>query len=243
MPTLETLQKHPVDILISSMGGSVVRPDRLHQSVVEDFAEFCNGLIKQNKTGIFVIGGGGQARKVIEDAQDMGVTNLDELDKLGIQVTWQNVFMLRTIFTAKGISVGIRGSGDQPQSGLIYLQGGGEPGHTTDFEAVKAAGETGQNLVVNVSNTPGLHPTYHDGTLNTSEIIPKLNWDTYLSMFELEHIPGRNLPFDTAAAALAREHNITVVLSGADFANVYNCISGNSFHGTVIAPESSSVTS
>ncbi len=238
MPRIEAQTSERI---ISSVGGSIIRPDRLNQPVVDTFMEFCRNVLHQNKAGIFIIGGGGQARHVIEDAKAMGVTDPDALDRLGIQVTWQNVFMLHEIFTAGNIAVAIRTADPQPQSGIIYLQGGGAPGHTTDYEAVKAAIQTGEHLVVNISNTPGLHPALADGSLKTDEIISEISIDRYLNMFTPGHEPGRNLPFDTNAALLAREHDITIALSGADFSNVFHILNGENFEGTLITPVSQTV--
>jgi uridylate kinase len=238
MPRLEDLAQHPMDTIIASIGGAVFRPERINVDFTHDLLAFLQEQTKNNRTILAVIGGGGVARNAIEDARALGVTHQPSLDRIGILVTQENALLLAKIIEAKSqnISVRLYEFGDILRKGVIYLRGGTQPGHTTDYVAVQIAAEANQCVLLNISSPKGLYRKKEVGALDPEQIIERISWNEYLAMFPGNHAPGINIPFDREAAKLAQTNDMTVVLMGPDFDNINRFLSGQEFTGTVIHP-------
>lgn len=236
MPQLKELAQHPMDIITASIGGSVFRPDRINVDFTHDLLAFLEEQTNDGKTILAVIGGGGVARNAIEDARALGVTHKPSLDRIGILVTRENALILAKIIEAEtqNVPVHLYEFGDLTRTGIVYLRGGTQPGHTTDYVAVQLASEANQCILLNISSTKGLYGKREDGTLDPELVIEHISWDNYLAMFPGDHAPGINIPFDREAAKLAQTHNIMVILVGPDFDNINNLLQGKEFTGTII---------
>lgn len=236
MPQLKELAEHPMDIITASIGGSVFRPDRINVDFTHDLLTFLEEQTKDGKTILAVIGGGGVARNAIEDARALGVTHKPSLDRIGILVTRENALILAKIIEAEtqNVPVHLYEFGDLTRNGIVYLRGGTQPGHTTDYVAVQLASETNQCILLNISSTKGLYEKNEDGTLDPERVIEHISWDEYLAMFPGDHAPGINIPFDREAAKLAQVHSIMVILVGPDFDNINHLLRGDGFTGTII---------
>lgn len=233
MPKL--VEQDPNPIIVASVGGSIFRPSRVNLEFTRGFIDFCKEKLDQGYSIIAIVGGGGIARDAIEDAKSLGVSHSKALDSIGISVTRDNAFLLEKILQAHDLNVHIYKSGDVIVPKSVFVRGGTEPGHTTDLVTIQAAIDAGVSRILNIGMIPGLHPINEAG-FDKSSVIADLSWNQYLEMFPQEHKPGVNIPFDTKAAMLAKEHNITVVLIGAEFDNINKYLSAQEFVGTVIHP-------
>lgn len=218
-----------------SFGGAAFKPERVNIPVVEQFIEFCRRHTLAGDSIITVVGGGGSARNNIEDARALGVTHLPSLDRIGIDVTRLNANLLKQFLEANDVHVHLRRPGDRFYAATVHVQGGSDPGATSDLVTVEAANEAGIKIVHNVTSRDGIHPVV-DGTLQTDTIIEYISFDEYLQMIPLRHTPGINVPFDTQAAMRARDYGMTVLVSGPDFNNIDNFLEGRRFRGTIIHP-------
>lgn len=238
MPQLKELAYHPMDTITASIGGAVFRPDRINVGFTHDLLAFLQEQTLNDKTILAVIGGGGVARNAIEDARALGVTHQPSLDRIGILVTQENALLLAKIIEAEAqrIQVHLYEFGDILHKGVVYLRGGTQPGHTTDYVAVQIAAETKQCVLLNISSLKGLYGKKEDNTLDSNQIIEHISWDEYLAMFPGDHAPGINIPFDREAAKLAQANDMMVVLMGPDFDNVNRFLRGEEFIGTIIHP-------
>lgn len=225
-----------MNIIAASIGGSVLRPDRINVDFTRNLLTFLREQTQFDKTILAVIGGGGVARNAIEDARALGVTHQPSLDRIGILVTQENALLLAKIIEAHDIQVHLYEFGDMLRSGVVYLRGGTQPGHTTDYVAAQMTTEADQCVLLNISSTKGLYGKNPDGTLDPEHVIEHISWDEYLAMFPGDHAPGINIPFDREAAKLAHVNNIMVVLMGPDFTNINNFLRGDTFTGTIIHP-------
>jgi uridylate kinase len=64
-----------------------------------------------------------------------------------------------------------------------------------------------------------------------------ITWEECQKLVGTEWKPGMNAPFDPIAAKLAKELNLTaIVTNGNDFDNLENIIEGRQFKGTIIQP-------
>ncbi len=236
MPQLEALSEHPLNTMVASVGGSVFRPDRIDVDFTKNLIAFFREQTGIDKHVVAVIGGGGVARNAIEDAQTLGVTHQPSLDRIGILVTQENAHLLAKIIEANGMFVHLYEPGDLQRHDVVYLRGGTDPGHTTDYVAVQLAIEANQCVLINISSTRGLYARRPDGSLDPDALIDHITANDYLKMFPHGHSPGVNIPFDCEAIKLAIENNMMVILVGPNFDNMNQLLRGERFVGTIIHP-------
>ena len=246
MPKL-TGAELPQKILAFSQGGSTLfrAPNTLEQLLgkqevwnekyVTRLCAFFKAKIDDEQTVIAIVGGGKLARRQIEKAKRAGLSNQFALDNLGIAVTIQNACKLRGSLFQKGISVQYYSPSLELQSGKIYVGYGDKPLHTTDYVAVVAAHEAGQNIMLNVSVAGVVHPMKDDKPDETVSL-QELTWDNYISTIAHHHEAGLSSPLDLPAAEYARGHGMTVVFVGPDIENIERCLRGEEFIGTIVHP-------
>jgi|GEM_PF-3596803 uridylate kinase len=233
---------------VASLGGSVLFGElkscetnslvEFDEVFVGAMIEFLRSLSEEEYSTAIVVGGGGVARARQEDIEKLAGDSDElrvQLDHIGIGVSETNAASLLTVLLTNGIPAArLKRDQEDFESSKVYVRGGTEPGHTTDFVAVQAAVGMGASIVVNISNTPGLHPFLEDGSLDKSQIIDKLSLSEYIEKFAVEHDSGVNTPFDVKGARLAMEHGIIVVLVGNDPENIKRLQAGEDFIGTVL---------
>lgn len=236
MPRLSELEQYNLHVVTASVGGGVLHPhEQFNVPFVRNLMDFTLKLTQEGKIVILVTGGGSAARVAQRNAKELGVEHQPSLDQLGVYITTLNALWLERVFEASGIHTHTLHRGDVLHDGIVYIRGGSEPGHTTDYVAIQHAIEAGQTIVLNISTAPGLHPM-KDHKLIEDKVIPEITWEEYIEQFSVDHAPGVNTPFDKPASLLAKEHGITVVLVGPDFDNINRLLRGEPFEGTVIHP-------
>lgn len=236
MPQLNEVAVQPPAIGVFSIGGSALHPkEHFNVPFVKELMCFTLELTDKGKIVILVTGGGSTARTTQRDAETAGVKSQATLDQIGVYITTFNAFWLERVFEANDVHTHTLHSGDILRDGIVYIRGGSEPGHTTDFVAISHAIEAGQHIVFNISTAPGLHPIV-ERSLKEDEVIPEISWEDYLKNFSVVHKAGVNTPFDKPASLLANEHGLTVVLLGSDFNNIRRMLAGEEFIGTIIHP-------
>jgi uridylate kinase len=209
--------------------------------LVHAFVGLCQELCESDFTVAVIVGGGDAARKHIKDVKENAGGEkeipVDQLDHVGIALTKANAAeLLASLINRDVCAKHYSRTIEELDEGFVYVRGGTEPGHTTDFVAVQAAIHLGTNVVINISKRPGLHPGGPEN-FNISKIVKEQSLSGYISDFDQEHVAGVEVPFDPEAAKLAKENNITVVLVGPDVENVRKVIDGEEFTGTVLTPE------
>ena len=256
MPQIEQFTTTPPDRVFASIGGSMVRPDRLNQLFIDKLIDFSASLINQGITTIYMVGGGGDAKKAIADLRYRKVDDESGLDEVGIKITEVNAQMLTLALSKKNIPVTLidrqeareRGAifkcGD-PKPGCVYVCPGINPGYSSDTVTVNAAIEACQAFVYNVSNTPGVYPVrdlFGQKLLNRSSVIERLTWSEFKHLIPKKFKAGGKYPFDPVAADLAQSKGITAILIGGNgynrlFSNFQRSLKGEQFLGTIIGPD------
>ncbi len=242
MPIVEHVVNR--DIVAASIGGGFLfqkNEMKFNPPAVGEVLRFFNHQIEQDHSVIAVIGGGPRARRNIELAKARGVTNPLELDTVGIRVTQENARLIEELARRCNLPIQIHEFGSVIHRGVIYIRGGDKPGHTTDYVAVQASHEAGQNILLNITAVPGVHPV-QKGIIDKNTIIETISLDTYLqTIAPPSHAPGINTVFERPGAELAREYGMTIVIIGGKnpllvFSNVRKFLKGENFTGTVIHP-------
>lgn len=198
-------------------------------------SNFFNDFSTQGYRFHIVCGGGKLARLYIDGARKAGVTDIQELDALGILATHLNAQLLYAALKAQNPEVKYDRNPYVKQDSIISVTGGSGTGHTTDYVAVKIAMMHGFDKIINLTDVEGIYPQTGD-ILDKSCVIPHLTWNNFLLMKQERHTPGINTPFDPEAARLAQKNNITaIILSGHNLSNIGNYLEGIKFTGTVIS--------
>lgn len=229
---------------IRMLGGEQPNVSGLNLAFVGGLIELCKELSKKDYSLVMITGGGARARQRVRDLRARGVENAEQLDHAAIAITQANAVALRSLFESNHLEARFfhetfRGRNNKKaKKGLIYVDGGSTPGHTTDFVTVEAALRVGADVLVNIGRTPGLYPFTKEGKPDTSWIVPSLRIKDYLRMFpsDVEHTPAESLPFDRPGAKLADRSGVTVILVGGNLNNLRRLTAGEPFIGTILTP-------
>ena len=222
--------------VILSLGGSLLVPNgQIDSAFLKKFVSAISNEIKDKKKQFFiVVGGGGIARNYIGALKNLGVTESDTLDSMGIEATRMNALLVANSFgklASPKIFDGESVHADATES--VIVAGGLRPGFSTDMGAVLIAEKVGAESVINMSNVSYVYdsdPKDNPEALKYS----KISWDEYLSKIPSVWEPGLNSPFDPIASRRAKDVGITVKIIGSDLDNLQRCFVGLSWEGTII---------
>lgn len=235
MPQLPDVER-PQRTIATSVGGSTLFPEgKWNESYVDALGAFFGEQLAQEKTVIAIIGGGSLARQRIEAARKNGVTHSQLLDVVGIIATLENAVRFAEQQIKRSVSVEFYTRDAQLKGGVLFVGGGSEPNHTTDFVAVEAAHKAGETVMLNISVAGVIHPMIND-TPDETKTLEEMTWNDYISTIAHQHTPGLSSPLDLPAAEYAREHGMTVIFLGPDIHNIEQCLRGEEFIGTIVHP-------
>ena len=226
--------------IIISIGGSLIVPQGgIDTKFLESLNKFIRHYVKQGKR-FFLVAGGGLAARHYRDAGRTVVGGMKEedLDWLGIHATRLNAHLLRTIFVDIANPRIIENYDKKLKNWKepVVIGAGWLPGWSTDYDAVILARDYGANLIINLSNIYYVYDK-DPNKYKDAIAIEKLTWEELEKFVGTTWAPGINAPFDPIAAQLAKQLQLTVIVThGEDFKNLSNIIEGDSFKGTVIMP-------
>lgn len=195
-------------------------------------------LAKNKNRQFFLVVGGGQLARHYRDAGKEVVKRelkIDDLDWLGVHATRMNAQLLRTIFRDIAHPYLIKHYEIiRKVTERVVIAAGWKPGWSTDFDAVLLCEDYGVKEVINLSNIAKVYDKDPQKYKNAKPI-DRILWKGFKKLVGNKWIPGMHAPFDPVAAQKAEELGVrVVVLSGHDFKNIENYLSGKKFTGTVI---------
>ncbi len=229
------------NIFVVKIGGSVLSlKDKLFDfQEAQRIKEFFNS-VDSNLKFVLITGGGNISREYQQLLKD---NNYPEYDQhyIGTVACNMNAVMLRSVFGNLAEDK-ILGLGDLNSDSPIkfnkrfLIAGAGQPGPSSDWDATWLAKRLGAKQIVTLKDIDAVYSEDPDKNPNAKRL-SKVDWDEYLGIIgnPEKHTPGANLPVDPIAARLAKENGITFyVVSGMDFENLKNLLTGNAFIGTEI---------
>ncbi|MFZ2976040.1 MAG: UMP kinase [Candidatus Moraniibacteriota bacterium] len=229
------------DIIVISLGGSLIVPKRIDWQFLKKFRELIVSEIKKGKRFAIITGGGYAAREYIQGASKVTKLTRDDQDWLGIHTTRLNAHLVKTIFRAFAhprINKNPRTKEDLSTHFAngegIMIAAGWKPGASTDYVATIIAERLGAKKLINLSNIkyacdkdPKKYPD--------AKIIKEINWKNFRKIVGNRWDPGLNMPFDPVASKLAEENNLEVIIAeGKNLKNLKNILEKKEFQGTVI---------
>jgi uridylate kinase len=205
---------------IISLGGSLIAPDNIDTAFLKKFRKVILSEAGKGNQFVIVPGGGATCRVYQKAAKKVSRISNDDLDWIGIATNLFHTQFLRRIFG---------------QSKNIMIEKGGlKPGGTSDTTAVKFARKYKAKTIVNLTNVGGIYDR-DPRKFKKAKLIRELSWTELKQKFGTKKTPGRNLPFDSAAADQASGLGLKVVImNGRNLKNFQNFLAGKRFTGTVI---------
>ena len=223
------------EVIVISLGGSMVVPDEIDSEFVSEFRKVALGLIDKYRL-IIVCGGGKTARKYIEAAKSITDVNADELDWVGIKATHINAELVKAVFDGSLVEDKVVYDPSQKIefNKDILIGAGWKPGFSTDFDAVLLAEQFNAKKLVNLSNIEYVYDK-DPRKFEDAKKIEEMTWTELVEIVGDEWKPGLNAPFDPVATKKARELNLTVaMIKGNDLNSMMSFIDGEEFKGTLI---------
>jgi len=224
------------DLVIMSLGGSIIVPDLPDIDFIREFRKLVLNHIEKGKRFIIITGGGKTCRNYQGAAKEVNKDlTKEDIDWIGIHSTRFNAEFMKFIFKAHAhptIALDPRKKVEFSEDVLIGA--GFEPGCSTDWDAVEIAKAYGANKLINLSNVK--YVCDKDPRLcKDAKPIARMGWEEFRKIVGDEWDPGANLPFDPIAAKDAQEIGLEVaIMDGTDLANLDSYLSGKDFKGTVI---------
>lgn len=224
-----------------SVGGSTIIPENeIRTQFVRQFTALIKDRVDSaHQQTAIITGGGGPTRTYQRGLRELGITDPDILDTIGIRPTHINAMLLSYVLNHIGVRTQYLPTlTEQVDKNMdAWTTGGTIPGQTTDAVLVDLSQKLGIQTIINATNTPYIYELT-DGVINKSKPVKNIRWAEYLSLLgNRSHQPGENVPFGITASHKAMKLGISVViLDGNNIENLRNVFEGHPFEGTLIHP-------
>jgi len=211
-------------------------PDGINEDFLYQFKKFILKWAKKGKRFFIVTGGGKTVRSYQRAARELGVKDKASLDQLGIDITYVNARLVKSLFGKAAYPEVVKDYAKNIKTNAkIIVASGWKPGCSTDFDAVYAAWKYKASRIVNLSNIEWLYDK-DPRAYSDAEPIETISFSKLLKITGKVWIPGANMPFDPKASQMARKHNMEVIIAnGKDFDNLDNLFKDEPFRGTVVS--------
>jgi len=228
--------------LVISLGGSILIPG-LESHTIREYLPVLRAIAKKHRLFV-VVGGGGEARRYIAVARDLGVDE-GTGDEIGILITRLNATLLIAALGDDAYPKVAESHAEAKkfaESGKIVVMGGITPGQTTDAVAAVLAERVGASVFINATSVDGIYsadPKKDKKAKRFSALTPK----------ELLEIVGKtglgagsNNVLDIVAARVVERSGIPlVVLDGRVPENLSDAVLKGKFTGTVVVEKKGKV--
>jgi uridylate kinase len=225
-------------VLVISLGGSIIVPDKINDSLLEEFKET---LIKSKRKYKFIIvcGGGKTARVYIDGLKDQNIKKKNYFQSLlGIAITRLNSRFM-TYFFDREVNIGIPNDMSDIKNllkkhdvvfcgGLRYAKN-----ETSDATSAKIA-RFFKTTFINMTDVKGLYDKDPKKNKN-ARFIPEISHEDFLNITKkIKFRLGQHFVLDNKAAKIIKKYNITTYIIGPDMDNLDNLLNSKHFIGTII---------
>lgn len=221
---------------VISLGGSLIVPEEIDTDFLKQFRALIISQISKGHKFIIITGGGKICRKYNEALKILASPSNQELDWMGINITWTNAKLVQLVFGKHAFPEIVK----DPTKKITFKQpvlvgGGWKPGRSSDGATIKYASTYKATTVINLSNIDHIYDK-DPRKFSNAKKIEKTSWTEFIKIIGQNWSPGNNAPFfDPAAAKMAKQNKITVInCNGKNLKNVENILSGKPYIGTTI---------
>ncbi|MBS3175047.1 UMP kinase [Candidatus Woesearchaeota archaeon] len=224
------------EILVFSLGGSLIVPDKVDYKYLHKFKSFINKLRKFYDI-IIVTGGGKTARNYIKAVKNEKLKPYYQ-SLVGIESTKLNA---RLVAGFLDLSCRIPDSLKEVKEELfnhkVVVSGalGFQPDMTSDSNAAQIASYTKAKYFINLTNVNGLYDKDPNKYKN-AKLISNITFKNFLlTVNKIKYEAGQHFVLDQAAAEIIDNKKIkTVIINGKNLNNLNNFILNKGFIGTLI---------
>lgn len=201
---------------------------------LKSFRKIILSLTKEGYKFILVCGGGKTAREYQAAAKTLGLSTKD-LDWIGINATWLNAYLIKTIFGRDAHPEVIKNPTEKVNfKERILVAGGWRPGCSTDYDTVLLAKTYGAKQVINLTNIDYLYDK-NPNEYPDAKIIKQIDWIGFRKIVGEKFTPGANTPFDPVATRAAQKLKLELILAnGKKIGNLKKIIKGDKFVGSTV---------
>jgi len=200
------------EIIVISLGGSLIVPEEIDVSWIKNFKEMIEQYVAKGYKFILISGGGKTARKYQNAAKDIAGLTGDDLDWLGIHATRINAHLIRTIFRGLANARVIK----NPTEKIIFKEkilvaAGWKPGFSTDYDAVLLAKQFNVKKIINLSNIDFVYDK-DPRKFKDARKIENISWKNFRKIVGDKWDPGLNAPFDPVASKESEKLGLEVAI-------------------------------
>lgn len=221
--------------VVLSLGGSVLIP-ALEEHRIARYATVLQEIAGYVRLYV-VVGGGGEARRYITAAREIGCSEA-MADEIGVAVTRLNAMLLAgalgeaacPLIAESQAEAMAYGAGDK-----IVLMGGVTPAQTTDAVAAVLAERCGADLMVNLTSVDGIY-TADPRTDPAAERLDQLTPERLLEIVGTGSLrAGANTVIDMIAAKVIQRSGIPLlVIDGRDPGNLARALLSGTYSGSLV---------
>jgi uridylate kinase len=224
------------EVIVISLGGSLIIPDKVDYKFLEKFKKVIKKNTSKHK---FVIncGGGSIARKYISAIRETG-GNIKLQSLSGIATTRMNARFMTYFFgqePTKGIPHKIKTIKKLLKKQDIVFCGAlkYEPNQTSDSTSAKIA-KFFKTKFINLTNVQGLY-TADPRKNKNAKFIPQISYKDFDKLAnKSKYKPGQHFVLDQTASKIIKENNIPTFILGQNLKQLDNFLKNKKFKGTVI---------
>lgn len=222
--------------IVLSLGGRIITKNLTS----EHFKKYVDVLKKLKNEGhslIVVTGGGSVCRTYQKIARELNATK-SLLDMVGIYATRLNAATLIACLGEDAYPVVLTSVNDVKRhiDERILICGGGELGHSTDFDTAIIAEATNADLLINATDVDGVYSSDPQKNPNAKKF-DNLSYDEFQKIvLEISQEPGEYELFDLAAIQIIRRSKIKTIIIDAltDPVEIIRAVEGT-HKGTIIS--------
>jgi uridylate kinase len=222
--------------VVISLGGSILIP-ALEKNKIKEYVPVLEEIAAHHRLFV-VVGGGGEARRYITVARDLGIDE-GTSDEIGILITRLNANLLIAALGDQAYPKVAENHAEAKKFGeskKIVVMGGITPGQTTDAVAAVLAERVGASVFINVTSVDGIYsadPKKDKKARRFESLTPGQLLDI---VGKAGLGAGSNIVLDIVAARVVeRSHIPLLVLDGREPENLSRAILTGEYTGTVVS--------
>lgn len=226
------------EVIIISLGGSIIIPDRINIKVLEDFKKV---ILKHTQKYKFIVvcGGGKTARTYMNGLEIKDISYKEYFQSLlGIASTRLNARFMTYFFNNdanNGIPMDMKEVNNLLRLNNVVFCGAlrYSKKETSDSTATKLANNF-DSYFINITDVNGLYDK-NPKKYKNARFIPEISHKNFLKMVNKTKFKlGEHLILDQKAAKIIKDHNIKTYILGPDMKNLDNILNNKHFVGTII---------
>lgn len=231
------MKKGEKKVIIISLGGSLIIPDKINYKFLHKFKSTLRKYYKTHKF-VVVCGGGEIARKYINNLRKEH-KNIYEISQAGIRATRMNAIFLTQFFGKEAnnsLPKDMLDVKNELKKNNVVFCGALRwvPNSTSDSTAAKLAHILKTDFI-NMTNIKGLY-SENPLTHKKAKFIPYESWIKFEKRaLKIPYKSGQHFVLDQKASTEIKKYKITTYIIGEDLTNLEKILEGKKFTGTLVS--------